>query len=259
VYKKPFFSIITVNYNSGEVIKDTIKSLSTQTFKDFEFIVIDGGSTDESFKIIKSSKDKKIIDKLIIEKDQGIFDAMNKGANNSSGEYLLFLNADDFLIDKFVLSKVKKFIDQNKEYDIYYGNLLMVDSININKVVRNWINKENENKKLVIGGQITQPSAFIKRQIFDEIKFNINYKIASDYDFFLRCNLKNYKFKHIPFYIVKMRIGGASNGSLAKSLKANIENFKILKNNNIKTSKIKYFFYRFYSRFKQLFFRRPNK
>lgn len=107
-------------------------------------------------------------------------------------------------------------------------------------------------ERLIKGGQITQPSSFLKRSIFEEIKFNTKYNIASDYDFFLRCNLKNYKFKHIPFYIVKMRVGGTSNGSLLKSYKANLENFQILKDNNIIFPKMSYFTYRFYSRLKQL-------
>lgn len=249
---KPFFSIITVNYNSGVMIKDTIESVINQDFKNFEYIIIDGKSNDESLKIINSYNEKGAIQKLISEKDKGIYDAMNKGVEIAEGEFLYFLNADDFLIEKDILTKVYNFIVDNSEYDIYYGDLLMVKQNNVNKIVRNWINRENENERLIKGGQITQPSSFLKRSIFEEIKFNTKYNIASDYDFFLRCNLKNYKFKHIPFYIVKMRVGGASNGSLLKSYKANLENFQILKDNNIIFSKMSYFTYRFYSRLKQL-------
>ena len=168
---KPFFSIITINYNSGVMIKDTIESVINQDFKNFEYIIIDGKSNDESLKIINSYNEKGAIQKLISEKDKGIYDAMNKGVEIAEGEFLYFLNADDFLIEKDILTKVYNFIVDNSEYDIYYGDLLMVKQNNVNKIVRNWINRENENERLIKGGQITQPSSFLKRSIFEEIKF----------------------------------------------------------------------------------------
>jgi len=235
------------------MVKDTLISLSNQKFRNFEHIVIDGGSNDFSLEVLNDYYKKGNIDRLVSEKDHGIFDAMNKGAKLARGDFLFYLNADDFLVDDSTLEKVYEFMLRDSfSHDIYYADLLMVDRENSGRIIRNWKHDGGEQERLVEGGQITQPSAFIRRSIFKDISFNTEYKIASDFDFFLRCHLKGCTFVHIPIYTTKMRVGGASNGNLNKSIEANRENLRSITKNGLKTPLLKYWTHRALERLKQL-------
>ena len=123
-----FISIITPTFNSEKLIKICLSSVKDQNFQNYEHIIIDNSSNDKTLKIIKEFNNPKI--KLISENDNGIYDAMNKGINASSGEYLLFLNSDDKLIDRNFLSNVNKIL-LSKKIDILYSNIIYINIYSI--------------------------------------------------------------------------------------------------------------------------------
>lgn len=151
-------SIITINYNDKNGLEKTIKSVIAQSFKDFQYIVIDGGSDDGSKDILL--KYKGYLDVAISEKDSGIYNAMNKGASYAKGEYLLFLNSGDVLYDNTVLSKV---FSNQLETDIVSCQCLDYDE------KHSWLKIPPKNVSLYtfIGGSLPHPSSFIKKELFD--------------------------------------------------------------------------------------------
>ncbi|MFZ2153297.1 MAG: glycosyltransferase family 2 protein [Microgenomates group bacterium] len=195
------FSIITVCKNMGEELELTIKSVAEQTFKDFEYIVIDGKSTDQTVNVINKFRDN--IDKYVCEEDGGIYDAMNKAIELSSGEYLYFLNAGDAFFDNDSLKMVSKEITTE---DLIYGNVVEVDS------GRERLNKfNNVNDWFLIRNAICHQAMFIKRSSF--IKFgdyNTKFKIAADYEWLLRVWDKEIAKKYISVTVARFLMGGKS-------------------------------------------------
>jgi len=172
--KRKFFSIITVCYNAEDTIEETIKSIVTQTDKDFEFILIDGLSTDNTLNII--NKYNSFVTNIISEKDNGIYDAMNKGLQIASGNYVYFLNSGDRFINKNVLKKVhQNILDQSMQPSIVYGNLTTSD--------RNIIFSEYSNYNKLLTGTIGHQACFIK--LIDHAQFDASLKIAADYKILL--------------------------------------------------------------------------
>lgn len=217
-------SIITVCFNSEKTIKDTIDSVLNQTYKDFEYLIIDGKSSDTTLDIIKSYKDPRI--KLLSEKDNGLYDAMNKGIKLSTGDIIGIINSDDILYDNNVFKTVIDNYDDNT--DILHGNVQYLDE-SLAKIIRDYVPGENY-KDYWCGAH---PSMYIRKEVYSTIGlYNTNYKIAADYDFMVRCNINNIKYKYINKYFVKMRYGGTSNG-----LKGYFNNFKecvkVLKRNGV--------------------------
>jgi glycosyltransferase involved in cell wall biosynthesis len=174
-------SIITICLNEKNNIEKTIKSVIDQNCTNFEYLVIDGGSTDGTAKIISKYGDK--LSYFVSEKDSGIYSAMNKGIEHSNGEYLLFLNGGDYLSDINILSN---FINKDFNEDIIYGNLFL-DNKKKQKIFKN-IKIDNE---YLFNNYISHPSTFIKKDLFDKYGlYNEKYKIAGDYEFFLRVIIK---------------------------------------------------------------------
>ena len=225
-------SIITVVYNNSNTIKDAIESVLNQTYKNIEYIIIDGASTDGTVEVIKSYGAK--IDKAISEPDKGIYDAMNKGIKLATGDVVGILNSDDFYASNDIVEKV---IDelQGKYVDSVYGDLVYTDAKNTNKVIRYW--KSNSYKKGLFqkGWHPAHPTFFVKKEVYDKYGlFNLDFKIAADYELMLRF-LEKYKISssYIPEIFVKMRLGGESNQSIKNIIKANIESYNAWKVNKL--------------------------
>jgi glycosyltransferase involved in cell wall biosynthesis len=197
----PKLSIITICKNEAESIESTILSIISQTFTDFEYIVIDGSSKDGTKEIIEKYKDK--INKFISEPDSGIFNAMNKGINLSNGEYLCFLNGGDYFADKTVLEKI---FEKRPDSDIIYGDLIF-----ILKSGRKYTKKcpDKISEYYIMSDSIPHPGTLIKRKLFDEIGlYNENYKYTSDYEFFLRAIFKfnkSYSRMKFPFAVFNLK------------------------------------------------------
>jgi glycosyltransferase involved in cell wall biosynthesis len=226
-------SIITVVYNNFATIEEAIKSIKSQLYNNIEHIIIDGGSTDGTLDII--NKYKNDINIFISEKDNGIYDAMNKGINLSTGNIIGILNSDDIYFDNKVISKVVDCFKGDKNLDILYGNLVYVKKNNTNIFIRNWISMNYNDKYFDKGNVPPHPSLFLKKNVYQNSGlFNLSFKLAADYEFMLRIFKSNlYISRHIPIIFVKMRLGGATNKSFRNILNGNAEILKAWKINKL--------------------------
>jgi glycosyltransferase involved in cell wall biosynthesis len=173
-------SIITINLNNVIGIRKTILSVINQTFKDFDYIIIDGGSTDGSVEVIKEFTDH--ITYWISESDRGIYNAMNKGILKARGEYLQFLNSGDWLVNENVLSQV---FSNNENSDILYGDLIKCFSSG-KKTLLTFKHTKISLQGLIYNQPILHPSSFIKKKLFENDLYDENYKVVSDWIFILK-------------------------------------------------------------------------
>lgn len=207
-----FFSIITVNLNNAVGLKKTINSVCSQSFKNFEYIIIDGGSTDGSAELLREDHSK--INYWTTEKDHGIYDAMNKGIAKANGKYLLFLNSGDCFADCEVLDKVASF---NCTQDLLYGNMMIVKS---DGSIKYGFLPEKISLIYLYKDTIWHPVSFFKKEVFMQSGgYDTNYKIAGDYDFLLRILLKaKCSYRHLPLFISLFDNGGVSSMQQNKSV-----------------------------------------
>jgi glycosyltransferase involved in cell wall biosynthesis len=228
-------SIITVVRNNQYTIKDAINSVLNQTYSNIEYIVIDGFSTDGTVDIIKSYGSS--IDKFISQKDDGIYDAMNKGIKMATGDIVGILNSDDFYINNSVIENIVNEF-QKKDFDSVYANLVYVKSSNLNKVVRYYDSSHFSPKKFAYGWMPAHPTFFVKRDIYVKYGlFKTNYKISADYEILARF-IGKYKitYSYINKTIIKMRLGGVSTNGLKNSFILNQENIRACRENGIYTN-----------------------
>lgn len=207
---KPLISVITVTFNAAKTIPSMLTSLRSQTWQDFEYVVIDGGSTDGSLAILDENSD--LVDVRVSEKDQGIYDAMNKGVSLAQGEYLFFLNADDCFADERVLADVVTTLLAAPETDILYGNAIAWDEQHRARHRFGWVNKHN------IGfGNLCHQATFARRSLFERIgAFNLDFRIVADLDWFVRAFRAGAKGGYLDRDICLFYAGGAHARSLVK-------------------------------------------
>lgn len=218
-------SIITISYNSAETIESTIRSVVAQSYPDIEYIIIDGASGDETLKIIDRYKHN--ISKIVSEKDEGIYFAMNKGLALATGELIGILNSDDLYADEHVITEVvKKFEQENP--DALYADLVYVDRNNTDHITRKWISGKYQPGAFKKGWMPPHPTFFVKKKIYDQFGlFNTTLKSAADYEIMLRfIHKEKISLSYLPRIITKMRTGGKSNQSIANRIKANREDKK---------------------------------
>jgi glycosyltransferase involved in cell wall biosynthesis len=213
-------SIITVCFNSAETIEDTIQSVASQSYSNIEYIVIDGLSKDNTVDIIK--KHPNVISKWTSEKDNGIYDAMNKGIALATGDIIGILNADDVYTDANVISNVmEKFLDESVQG--VYGDLKYVQKDNLQKVIRFWKSGEYTAGKFFQGWMPPHPTFYVRKAVYEKFgKYRLDMPSASDYEFMLRViHVNNIKLSYLPQVLVLMREGGMSNKSLQHRINAN--------------------------------------
>jgi glycosyltransferase involved in cell wall biosynthesis len=170
-------SIITINYNNLKGLKRTVESVVNQTWREFEYIVIDGGSTDGSAEYTESQNDK--IDYWVSEPDKGIYNAMNKGIAKATGEYLLFLNSGDHLFSNEVMEESHNFLSLQ---DIIYFNLQVINENE--KFIKNY--PDELSFSYFMKDTLPHPATFIKREVFDTVGFyDESFTIVSDWKFFI--------------------------------------------------------------------------
>jgi glycosyltransferase involved in cell wall biosynthesis len=196
-------SIITINYNNYSGLKKTMQSVFDQTWKDYEYIIIDGGSTDGSKEFIELNSDK--INYWISEPDKGIYNAMNKGISIASGEYLIFINSGDELFNSNSLNIL---ISASSNYDIIYGNILLVNN-NGDIYIKKYPISLSLNHFLL--SSLPHPSSIIKRNLFVNDMYIESYKIVSDWHFFLKkIIIDNASYIYINENISKFYLNGVS-------------------------------------------------
>lgn len=198
---KPLISIITIVYNGGQFLEETILSVINQTYDNVEYIIIDGGSTDGTLDIIKKYEDK--IDYWVSEKDSGIYDAMNKGIDAVTGDWINFMNAGDGFYTKDVLNKI--FLQNDfKSINVVYGNH------NVIYPHKTRIAKAGNIEDIWKGSQFCHQSSFVSATVHKSNKFNLSNRIGADFEFFYTLYKKHMSFKYIDIIVANYSAGGLS-------------------------------------------------
>ena len=214
-------SIITVCLNSEKTIENTIQSVLFQSYKNIEYIVIDGNSTDNTKSILGKYAD--FITTLVSEPDKGLYDAMNKGLKLATGDVIGILNSDDLYKDLFVVEKVIKQFDE--QVDAVYGDIVYVDKNDITRIVRYWRSGLYKRYKMKFGWMPPHPAFFVRRTIYERYgEFNTAFKNSADYELMLRLIYKHrITVVYLSEILVYMRAGGQGNASIKNRLRANKE------------------------------------
>ena len=250
-------SIITPTFNSGSTISSNLESVFKQSYKNWELIIVDNLSQDQTLNIIKRYDKKKI--RVFSGKDKGIYDAINKGIKNARGSIISILHSDDFYYNKSSLLNIVNAFNQS-QVDVVYGNLIYVKERNINNILRFWKSRKFKKGDFNKGWSPAHPSFFVKKNIYKKLgNYRINMGNASDFELMYRFLEKNdVKNKYINKTLVTMRYGGSSNKTIYNILNQNLRiisvlniNFNILKLCNFLFSKL-------FERLSQ-FIKRPNK
>lgn len=232
--KHPKISIITCCFNAASTIEKTLQSVTSQKFKNYEQIIIDGGSTDGTSEIVNKYPHVSIV---ISEKDNGIYDAFNKGLNEATGEYVGFLNADDIYFDENSLEYIADGFNEEK-VDCVFGNLVYVNEKE--SVVRYWKSKPYKPNQFQKGWVPAHPTFYCKKECFEKYgNFDEKFWISADFDLMMRfLEVHNIKSKFIDKTLIKMLIGGKSNGSMRIYRESHRQILSIFKKNNIRVNRL---------------------
>ena len=224
-------SIITATYNSAKTLQHTIDSLLSQSFSDWEQIIVDGGSTDNTLDIVHSNElsyNQRGI--CISGKDTGIYNAINKGIEQATGEIIGILNSDDVLASNHVLQEIAATFERTQA-DAVYGDLLYCKGDN---VVRRWKSNNFRRRELKYGWMPAHPTFYCRREVYRTLgQYDEHLRISADYDFMLRVLKRDYRAVYIPDVLVKMQVGGISNRNLHTILLKSKEDAIALHRNHI--------------------------
>lgn len=227
------FSIITITYNSAATLEDTIRSVIGQSHPDIEYIVVDGGSTDGTLEIISRYRDK--IQQFVSEKDNGLYDALNKGIRMATGDVVGMLHSDDFYLDNKVIADYAE-IFAKQDPDAVYSDLYYVDKDDTNKIIRKWKSGAYSSGSFVNGWMPPHPTFFVKKEIYQRYgSFDPEFRTSADYELMLRLiHRHQIRLAYLSRYTVKMRMGGKSNKSVQNRITANLEDRKAWEVNGLK-------------------------
>ncbi len=218
---KPKLSVITVVYNNVKDIERTILSVINQTYQNLEYIVIDGASTDGTLDII--NKYRQQIAVLVSEPDKGIYDAMNKGINQASGDYLLFMNSGDEIYEFDTVEKIFSSVD---DADIYYGETIMInDNLEVLGERRHKTPEQFSWRSFKYGMRISHQAIYVKRSLA-ELYDTKRYQLSADIDWILKIAKKAQKVVNTKMYVAKYLVGGMSKKRHLQSLKERYQIFK---------------------------------
>lgn len=210
-------TIVTPSYNSESTIAKTLNSVAGQAYPDIEHVVIDGGSEDDTLKIVQSFSH---VNQCLSERDEGIYDAMNKGINLAKGDIIGILNSDDFYPSADIISKVISCFE-DPSIQLVYGDLRYVDSTG--SVVRKWKAGPMKNHSFRRGWMPPHPTVFVKASVYKRLgNYRLDMGTSADYEWLLRVLYKNkIPAAYCPDTLVHMTTGGASNASLSNRWRAN--------------------------------------
>lgn len=230
-------SLITVTFNSAVTLRDTIQSVLSQSYSDIEYIIIDGASEDNTVDIVKEYEplfEGRL--RWISEKDQGLYDAMNKGIHMATGDIIGIINSDDFYHRTDIIAKVMEAF-QDRLVQAVYGDVRFVNSDNLDKTVRYYSSKNFSPRRFRYGFMPAHPTFFTYRKYFDELGcYKTDYRIAADYELLIRfLYVHHLKAKYLSFDFLKMRTGGVSTVSFRNNILINKEIVRACRENGIWT------------------------
>ncbi len=250
-------TIITVTLNSEKTLRDTLNSVFSQTYKNIEHIIVDGGSTDNTLSILKRYPNKR--KKIFVKKNFGIYKSINYAIQKASGKFICILNSDDIFQSNTILEKLALKISRNKKIEIFLGNVAYFDNSDYYNITRYYSSSDFKSWKMKFGLMPPHPASLIKRDIY--IKhglYNKNFQIAADFELFLRLFvLKKIKFKIINNTIVRMRSGGISGKNIKSYWVSTVEILKSFQINGLKTN-ILFIIMRIPAKISQLFIYNKN-
>lgn len=246
-------SVITVVLNNKSYIEDCIQSVINQNYQNYEYIIVDGGSTDGTIEIIKKHKDK--INLWISEPDKGMYDAMNKGIGLATGEVIGFLHADDAYSNDRVLETIAKEFEVSAANSVF-ADLVYVRRDDTRKIVRYYRSNKFSPRLFAYGRMPAHPTFFVKRDCYKRFGFfKTDYAIAADYELMVRfIGKQNVTYQYLPEVIVKMKTGGRSTKNLRSNFILNQEIIRACAENDIKTNYLKVYS-KYLTKISQLFVR----
>jgi Glycosyltransferases involved in cell wall biogenesis len=233
---RPSISVITPVYNGASTIADCLKSIGSQT-QACEHIVVDGASNDNTLEVVKKFRH---VARVISEPDKGIYDAMNKGIADATGDIVGVLNADDFYIDDQVLAKVADAFDAHP-VDAVFADMVYVRPQNLDKIIRYYSGANFSLGKFAYGWMPPHPTFFVKRECYLKYGyFKVDYRIAADFELLARFMVKHrISYYYLPRVIIKMRTGGVSTRNFNSNLILNREVLRACKENGVATNMLK--------------------
>ena len=250
-------SIITVTLNSEKTIRDTLNSVISQTYKNIEHVIVDGGSNDSTLSILNRYPSKK--KKLFVKKRFGIYESINYAIQKSSGRYICILNSDDIFQSNTTVEELSLEVSRNKKIEIFLGNVAYFDNSDYYNVTRFYSSSNFKSWKMKFGLMPPHPASLVKREVY--IKhglYNKSFKIAADFELFLRLFvLKKIRFKIMNNTIIRMRSGGISGRNLKSYWISTIEILKSFQINGLKTN-IFFIIMRIPAKINQLFIYNKN-
>lgn len=215
-------SLITACWNSAKTISDTLRSVNAQTLADFEYLVVDGGSQDDTMAIV--AREGTRVTSAVSEPDKGIYDAYNKGLARATGDIIGFINSDDYYCAPDVLEQVMAAFE-DPSVEAVHADLVYVDPEDTGKIERHWKSRPATVENLRRGFIPAHPTVFLRRSVYDKVgTFDTTYRLAADYDFLLRTfYVARVKSVYLPRIWVRMRSGGATGGSASSIMRQNDE------------------------------------
>jgi glycosyltransferase involved in cell wall biosynthesis len=238
-------SIITVCYNSASTLESTILSVKNQTYSNIEYIIVDGGSRDNSLDIIqKNEPGFKGSYHWLSEPDKGLYDAMNKGIKLATGEVIGLINSDDLFCDEKAIEKVMTVFNDSPKLEAVFADLYYVSQNDTENIVRKWIT--GKQRLFNTGWHPAHPTLYLKKEVYEKFGyFNLDFKLAADFEIMLRF-FDKYKISSIYLAetFVKMRLGGVSNKSIKNIYNQNLECLKAFDVNGLRVNKLLYPFSR---------------
>ena len=250
---KNLLSVITVSYNSEATIRETLESVQNQINQNFEYIIIDGGSSDSTLDIIK---DYECVDILISEPDKGIYDGMNKGIAKANGNFIGFLNSDDLYASNDVTQELLNTISAN-DTEIIFGDIRYFKD-NIADITRTWLTGEYKKGSFIKGWHPPHPAFYASKNLFLKYEnFDLDFVIGADFELMMRFfNLTNKNPIYINKDFVLMREGGESHNNRIQGSKDTLNAFK---KNNIKINQTFYLLRRLSPKFLDRYIKYPVK
>lgn len=233
-------SIITAAYNSAPTLGDTIKSVLGQTYRDIEYIIVDGKSTDDTLDVIMQYEplfNGRL--KWVSEKDGGIYDAMNKGFKMATGDVVGILNSDDFFTSHDVIERMADAFSDSR-LDAVYGDIHFIRDGAPDKCVRYYSSKPFRPMWLRFGFMPAHPSFYCRREVFNKAGlYKTDYAIGSDYEMMVRLFIKyQIKAKYLPMDFVTMRIGGASTRNVRSRMQLIKDDVRGCRENGVYTNRL---------------------
>lgn len=231
-------SIITATYNSAATVRDTLESILQQSHQNWELIIEDGLSKDDTLSIVREYEPRcNGRMHIFSEKDEGIYDAMNRGIAHATGDVIGILNSDDFFHDEHVLEDINSAME-GQPVDCVYGDLKFVQANDTNKVVRIWKGSQHESGAFLRGWHPAHPTFYARRECFDKFgAFNTKYAVSADFELMLRfIEVAGLRNQYINRYFVMMRMGGESTVSLRNIIRGNRSILRALRDNGFKPS-----------------------